>query len=289
MKTNRVSSICFLIFIFLTTIKAATPVEPPDYSEKSLIAPEYFGPNAFPIPPMLNGINDSTLNFFIGFDEQYAQTGKTQYGNEGERTTTIQAHLSIPLFTQRVNLRVWMPVMEFYNNTNFGSGHGAGDVYISTDIQILNQRRFIPAIQLRAAMKTASGDEYEKYRFYDSPAYFFDLAVAKSFVINQDWLIHIAGSAGFLCWQTGNGRQNDAVMYGLSAQLRYKYLSLNAQYIGYTGWENAGDRPMAVRALMKGHINNFEPLIAYEYGIKNYPFHTIRAGLRYHINIGIKH
>ncbi len=264
---------------------AETPVVAPNYGEKSLIAPAYFGPNAFPVPPMLTGTNDSTLNFFVGFDEQYAQPGKTHKGNEGERTTTIQAHLSIPLFTQRVNFRLWMPIMEFYNNTNFGTGHGAGDVFISTDIQILNERRYVPAIQLRAAMKTASGDEYEKYRFYDSPAYFFDAAFAKGFAINQEWLIRLAASAGFLCWQTDNGRQNDAVMYGVMAQVRQTYFSLTAQYTGYVGWENAGDQPMVVRAIIKGHIKNFEPLIAYEYGIKDYPFHTLRMGLRYHIPI----
>ena len=279
----------YICMIFLVSaslsLYAETPVVPPNYRDKSLIAPEYFGPNAFPVPIMLTGTNDSTLNFSLGLDAQFAQPGRTQKGNEGERTNTIQAYLSIPLFTQRVNFRVWMPVMEFYENTNFGSGHGAGDVYISTDIQILNERHIAPAIQLRAAMKTASGGQYEKYRFYDSPAYFFDIAFAKSFALNPDWLIRLCASAGFLCWQTDNGRQNDAVMYGVSMQLRYRYVSAVATYAGYVGWENAGDQPMVIRADLRGHVNNFEPFIGYEYGIKDYPFHTARLGLRYHIPI----
>lgn len=280
--------VCILVFTCLVgffNLWSATPVVAPNYGEKSLIGPLYFGPNAFPIPPVLKGINDSTLNVYIGADEQWGQVGRTEYGNAGERTSTIQAHLSIPLFTQRVTLNLWMPVMEFYENTNFGHGHGAGDVYVSTDIQILNQRQYVPAILLRAALKTASGDEYEKYRFYDSPGYFFDLAIAKSFTISPDWLIHIAGSAGFLCWQTDNGRQNDAVMYAIDAELRHRYWSLNAQYAGYTGWERIGDRPMVIRAAIYGHINNFEPLLGYEYGIRDYPFHTIRLGLRYKFSI----
>lgn len=277
--------ILILFALVAASIYAATPVEEPNYQEKSLIAPAYFGPNAFPVPPMLTGTNDSTLNFWVGADEQWAQTGHTQPGNEGERTTTLQAHLTIPLFTKRVNFRIWMPVMEFYRNTNYGIGHGAGDVYISTDIQIINERKYVPGIQLRAAMKTASGGQYSKYRFYDSPAYFFDIAFGKTFVLAQEFSLHIAGSAGFLCWQTGNGRQNDAVMYGLNAQLKYKFISLDATYAGYAGWENAGDQPMIIRTTIKGHVNNFEPLLAYEYGIKDYPFHTLRLGLRYHIPI----
>ncbi len=289
-KYAYILSICLLLnMVSIMGLMAETPVVAPDYGEKSLIGPLYFGPNAFPVPPVLKGVNDSTLNIFVGADEQWGQAGKTQKGNEGERTTTIQAHVAIPLFTQRVSLNLWMPVMEFYENTRYGNGHGAGDVYVSTDIQILNQRRYVPALLLRAALKTASGGEYNKYRFYDSPGYFFDLAIAKSFIINQDWLIHIAGSAGFLCWQTDNGRQNDAVMYALYAELRHRYWSVNGQYAGYTGWERMGDRPMVVRAILSGHINNFEPLIAYEYGIRDYPFHTLRLGLRYKIDIGIKH
>ena len=46
-----------------------------------------------------------------------------------------------PLFTRWANLSVWMPVYEWYNQFD-GTGSGAGDVYISTDIQVLHNEWF---------------------------------------------------------------------------------------------------------------------------------------------------
>ena len=113
------------------------------------------------------------------------------------------------------------------------AGHEAGDVYVSTDIQLLKARKFTPDITLRAAIKTASGGSFEKARYYDNPGYFFDMSVGKSLYFGKGKTfpyadatdakmeLRFAGSAGFLCWQTDNGRQNDAVMYGLQMFITY--------------------------------------------------------------------
>ena len=97
--------------------------------------------------------------------------------------------------------------------------------------------------------------------------------------------LRFAGSAGFLCWQTDNGRQNDAVMYGLQMLLKSEYVSLRAAWSGYVGWEKDGDRPMTIKARIAGHVKGFEPFAEYQYGIKDYPFHQVRVGLAYGINI----
>ena len=97
--------------------------------------------------------------------------------------------------------------------------------------------------------------------------------------------IRLAGSAGFLCWQTTEGRQNDAVMYGLQAQLLHEYFSLQATWGGYVGWERYGDAPMSIKARAAGHIKGFEPYVQYQYGIQDFPFHQLRVGLVYNIDI----
>ena len=263
----------------------------PNYSEKTLIAPLYFGPNAFPVPDMLDGRVEDQLRVEVA--------GDGYWGYEGDKTATAFARMYIPLFTDRVNLTIWMPVMEWYrmsearmatcrvNDSLAHQGSGAGDAYFSTDIQILRNRKWAPDIALRAACKTASGGQYEYARYYDCPGYFIDLSIGKSWYWNEEKNIELraAGSAGFLCWQTDNGRQNDAVMYGLQVLLASPYVSLRTTWSGYIGWENAGDRPMIIKGRVSGHAKQFEPYIEYQYGIKDYPFHMLRIGLAYHIDI----
>ncbi len=298
----------YIVFILLTVSLFAraeeeplVPIERSDYSRPTGIAPYYFGPNAFPIPDMLDGRTESRLRLELA--------GDGYFGFQKDHTADVFIRAYIPLFTDRVNLTLWMPVMEWYRmtperqrtcrlqDTVVMSGHEAGDVYISTDIQLLKARKYAPDIVLRAAMKTASGGGFEKARQYDDPGYFFDLAIGKSLYFGRGKTfpyadpeeavveLRFAGSAGFLCWQTDNGRQNDAVMYGLQMLVKTEYVSLRTTWSGYVGWEKYGDRPMSIKATLAGHIHNFEPYITYQYGIKDYPFHQVRIGLAYHIDI----
>ena len=51
------------------------------------------------------------------------------------------------------------------------------------------------------------------------------------------------------------------------------------------GWERYGDAPMSIKARAAGHVKGFEPYVQYQYGIKDYPFHQIRVGLVYNLDI----
>jgi len=286
-------------------LRAEVPIVEPVLSEPTGIAPYYFGPNAFPIPDMLDGRTSSTMRLELAGD-YYA-------GFQRDWTADIFARIRIPLWTTRVNLSLWMPVMEWYSmsperqltcrlqqpDTVNLCGYEAGDVYISTDIQLLRGRQWAPDIALRLALKTASGGSFARARYYDNPGYFFDLSLGKSWYFHQgqwtmggeqypnpeprDLELRLAGSAGFLCWQTDNGRQNDAVMYGLQFYARYRFISLRTTWGGYVGWERHGDQPMSIKAVLAGHVRGFEPFVQYQYGIQDYPFHQLRLGLVYNI------
>ena len=278
---------------------AAVPIVPPKLSESTGIAPAFFGPNALPVPDMLDGRTQPALRMELAADGFF--------GYENDKTADLYARVNIPLWTDRVNLSVWMPIMEWYSMTLERQrtcrlqdkepiqGHEAGDVYVSTDIQLLKARKYTPDIAFRAALKTASGGSFDKARYFDSPGYWFDVAVGKSMYIgkgvsamdneNAFLELRLAGSLGFLCWQTDNGRQNDALMYGLQLFAKAKYVSLRATWGGYMGWEKSGDRPMSIKAQVNGHIKGFEPFVAYQYGLKDYPFHQLRIGLAYNLDI----
>lgn len=304
---NNINSVyrtaVLLIAVLCASIsaRAEVPIQAPDLSENTGIAPAFFGPNAFPVPDMLDGRTQQQLRLEV--------VGDGYWGYQGDRTADVFARLFIPLYTDRVNLTIWMPVMEWYQmteerqrycrlqDTAIIRGHGAGDVYISTDIQLTRGYRYCPDMALRVGMKTASGGQFELARYYDNPAYFFDLAVGKSLYLGKGRTFPFAeaedapvelrfyGSAGFLCWQTDNGRQNDAVMYGLGMLLKTRYVSVSQTWTGYVGWEKNGDQPMVLRTRLAGHIGDFEPFALYQYGVKDYPFHQLRVGLAYHIDL----
>lgn len=264
----------FLLWLMLP-LKAEMPQGDRTLGTATEVAPGFFGPNAFPVPDMLPGRADSVMTIELAADGYL--------GYMGARTADLFARVRVPLFSKRANLSIWMPVQEWYSDS-LGRGHGTGDVYISTDIQLWKARRYGPDVALRVGIKTASGEQYQLKRHFDSPGYWFDLSLGRSFYV-RDWEMRVGATAGFLCWQTGVERQNDAVYYGLQALARYKYVEAALTWSGYVGWENAGDRPMTLKARLAGHAEGLSPYVEYGYGIKDFPYHQIRVGLQYNLDI----
>ncbi len=271
----------------------------------------YFGPNAFAVPEMLDGR--------VQHDLRVELCGDYFKGYRGDHTADAHLRLNVPLWTDRANLSLWMPVMEWYRNSDENmqtsrikpelwddarKGHLCGDVYVSVDMQLLREGWFrgkmksaVPDWVLRAALRTASGEQFSLGRYYDGPGYFFDTSVAKSFTVghNAHWnhRLRMALSSGFLCWQTTQGRQNDAVQYGIMAKWENRFFSLSESLAGYSGWEHtcrnggkeAHDRPTVLRTDFAYHIRNFDVVAAYQYGLRDYPYHLFRLGLAYRIDI----
>ena len=277
---------------------AQTDIVDPNLGTPSKIGPAYFGPNAFPVPDMLDGRTSSELKLELYGD---CFLGTTTGNVADDITGDLFAKLTIPLFTPKANLTVWMPIFEyFYTSAELNAmrrlpapydkmalqGMESGDVYISADVRILNQERHHLDMAFRAALKTASANEYAKGRAYDSPGYFFDLALGHSFhLIGGNHYLRLAASGGFLCWQTDNGRQNDAVMYGVMVKYRLKRWEVDATFGGYVGWENDGDRPMTLKANLSYHIDNLLLRLGYQVGFHDWPYHQIRVGASYAFDI----
>ncbi len=288
------------IFICCFNLQAQTDLTVGNLGNPSLISPYYFGPNAFPIPDMLNGSTSRDLRVELGAD--------CFYGFQNDITADIYLHMKVPLFSERVNLTLWMPIMEWWQSSlkrqkccrlqdnSIMSGHEAGDIYVSTDMWLLQAHKNKIDMSIRAAIKTASGNGFAKARYYDCPGYFFDASISKPFkftdqIINE---FRISASGGFLCWQTNNGRQNDAIMYGISLHLKTQKFSIQESIGGYVGWENfassdksirAGDCPLSLKSDFAYHYHKLEFLFRYQVGLYDWPFHQFRFGIAYHMDI----
>ncbi len=290
---------CMLILTSFP-LHAQTSLESSSLAVPTCISPYYFGPNAFAIPDMLDGTTERDLRVEVVADH-FA-------GFEKDKTTDVAFKIQIPLFTERANLSVWMPVMEWYENTLERQqtcrlqdsvalrGCLAGDVYVSTDIWALQSERHWVDLTVRAAIKSASGGGYTEARYYDNPGYFFDVTLAKPIRFKDSFLeeLRFAVSTGFLCWQTDNGRQNDAVMYGAMIKLKTKHFTLSETFGGYAGWEGrdckvqkeiAHDCPMSLKTNLTAHYKQFEVLFQYQYGLQDWPFHQFRVGVAYNFDV----
>ena len=280
-----------LLLIYISSavaLSAQTSLEVPSLSVPSKIAPGYFGPNAFPVPEMSDGRTSARWKAELYSDHFFGTIGE-----RGEDyTTDIFARLTIPLFSPRVNLVVWGPLYEFfYAGPNVNSHrrlpydevdyHTPGDIYVSTEFQTLLQEKHGLDMTVRAVLKSASGDRYEYARYYDSPGYFFDATFGRGFVLSDSVVLRVALSGGFLCWQTDNGRQNDAVMYGAFASLAVGPFTLKTQYGGYVGWEQDGDAPMTFRTDVAWALGDLSIAAGAQTGFKDWPFNQIRIGLEY--------
>lgn len=279
MKAPVIHIVAVLLFLTL-------PFRPSGLAAQEVgrVSPLYFGPNALPVPDMVEVRGrlyvELAYDHFSGF--------------YGDRTETIFARAHIPLFTDRVNLSLWMPVVEFYRNTPESLAHfqpeehsmrgcEAGNVYVSVDIQVFKEKRIMPGIAVRAAIITASGDGDQYARYFDAPGYFFDAAISKRVGLGSGFFqsLGLAVSGGFLCWQVSKNTQNDAYMYGVKADLETRLLDFSLAWQGYSGWIGDGDRPMVLKAGLTFKAGHLRPLIAYEYGLRDYPYHHLRLGLAY--------
>jgi hypothetical protein len=243
---------------------------------------------------MLDGTTSSKL-----VAELYADTFFCTMTDDmtDDMTFAATAKLTVPLFTDRVNLVVWMPMVEHFRTTPYVnslrgvkdvdvlSGTDSGDAYVSTDIRILEQDRCGYDLALRAALKSASGNSFGSGRVYDCPGYFFDVAVGRDILVRSDSRLRLALSTGFLCWQTDNGRQNDAVMYGALLSYTKGRFDADLQYGGYVGWENEGDRPMTLKTRFSWSFDRLALVLAHQSGFKDWPYHQVRVGLTWSFDI----
>jgi len=271
-----IRKVFFLWVIFLLGFGFSALAQKVNYS------PAFFGPNALPVPEVTDGKIPKYTQ--LGFSADYS------FGF-GDQTLAWRLDAEVPLLPKFVSLKLWMIVHENYwltpeisqlrdINPPVSSGWATGDLYVQTRISVLREKKYRPQIIIAAAIITASGGKFKERRYYDTPGYYFDATIAKSFPINSKILndIRLVGNIGFLCWETTNSTQNDAPMYGLNFILSNALFTFENQVGGYWGWMNNGDTPLTYRTKLTYKHKFFDTFFQYQYGIMDFPYHQIRVG-----------
>lgn len=240
------------------------------------VSTNYYGPNAFPVPNMLDGKIEKT-NIWLTYTCNESEFGDRTY----DFTSGVCYNLDF------ISFNVWWDVAEFYcmheswlrhigKSEKRIKGWSWGDVYVTTDFQVLRENRNYINLTLRSGLKTASGGNSIDHRFYDSPGYFFDSSFGKSFRYFE-----IVGNLGFLCWQTDVHRQNDAFMYGIMLKRETEDYEIKFSWEGYKGWQQNGDSPNVLKLNLESKNKITNLYIGSNIGLKDWPYTEIYIGLKY--------
>ena len=277
-------------------LRAQTPIRPADLDIPTKIAPAYFGPNAFLVPDAFPTHPSPVLRVEVAGDFY-----KGRLADGKDYTWDPLVYVEIPVWSKRVSMAFWGPIREWYKMSvpvaearrlpaeRAGSGTDTGDLYVATFVNLLEERRWLPEATFRAVLKTAAGDDFYRARHYDAPGYYFDMLVSKSLTFPMGFLlrkVQLGVDFGWLYWQTDNGRQNDARLFGVMGLVDTRWARLSAQWGGYFGWEHDGDSPHVVKFRLDIHaFRHFEPYIYFQQGLKDWPFTHLRIGIAYNLDL----
>lgn len=290
--------VIILLILAISIMSAASSMAQPQgelpynfIGDPSGTAPYFFGPYAYPVPDMLK---NTVGNVKIGFTGEYSLGSLTP---SKDHTAAVGFSLRLPLWTDRANLSLYGQFHEWYWDTpesrivrrvsnNYAlEGHCSGDVYVSMDMRVIDEKKYVPLVTLRAVLKSASGDDYEKARYFDAPGYHFDLCVTKTFhFVRRGFFRSVSASfnTGFLCWQTDIGCQNDAWILAGSVQLNTKAANLSIDVGGYHGREKYFDSPQSLKVKVDFLPDKaLSPLFVYQKGLKDWPFEQFKLGITY--------
>lgn len=275
----------FCVIFCIQSIWAQTP----KYS------PAWFGPNANPVPEFTDATIPSKTTISLMGD---------YYFGSGDITKNGYIKIEVPLLPERVSMKIWSSILEHYQVTDTLSkqrgmngnttGNANGDIYVQTRILLLKEKKFLPAIILNSTLKTASGTNFQERRYFDTPGYYFDIEIGKSFNTNWTFIseIRAVANAGFLCWETTNSTQDDAPMYGGKIIIGNKLWKLENTISGYSGWlhtnknfpSDYGDAPLVYASKLSIITKKVDYFAQYQYGIKDFPYQQIRVGVSFTIS-----
>lgn len=263
------------------------------YSQTIKYAPLWFGPNANPVPEFTDATIPEFTTGTITADYYYAKN---------DHTENLYIKFEVPFISKRLSLKVWSTLLEHYQTSKeiqelrgakYASGSELGDIYVQTRFSILSEQNNRPAVILNSTLKTASAKTVTTRRYFDTPGYYFDLEIAKSFYLKSPFIdeIRLVGDIGFLCWETSGSLQNDAPMYGakiITGTAKWKWEN---SISGYYGWIHTnkfhnpdgdyGDTPLVYTSKFLIKKKNIDLFAQYQYGIKDFPYNQFRIGITF--------
>lgn len=251
----------------------------PGWRNWIIMSPGYLGPNALPVPEVKRGFLSEKMECEITASNHF---------HSGDPTQDISGRGYFPFAKGKIAVEVYGVLFEHYayteeiRNERFsrdknGKGTAIGDLYFSTLIQLVKDRKF-PNTLLRFATKTASGSNLDAGRYSDTPGYFFDLSFSKDYGQKEELVFRPYSMLGFYAWQTNDegNLQNDAFLYGLGTDFEKNNWRFASSWSGYYGYKNNGDRPMQLNFELRKDYDKKAFRLQYQHGLHDWLYRTFR-------------
>lgn len=260
-----------------------------DNKQYLLIAPGTLGPNALPIPAILDGEVGTDNLFRIASDSYFRDGG-------GDNGHSLMINFRFPVVQNFMAFELQWNLLEYFHTSNevrdimqlFKDDPGwtlnRGDLILNTYIQLLQERSFWPAFMVVNALKTTTGS-IKDGRATDLPAHWHYMSMGKQLVNFGQFQFRLNAMAGFYVWQTNQFdlEQNEGFLWGLESQFNYRKLELGVGASGYNGWKWYGeDRPIQFkgRLIINNPIVNY--FVEYKTGLQDYYYSSFSVGLNWH-------
>lgn len=274
------------LFITLLSFSLFQTVQAEDWRDqmdKLVYSPRYFGPNAFPVPEMRDGLVSQRYEVELRGEYHYYS---------GDKTQDLVARVLLPFVRGRAGVEVLWCIKEKYKmtpetrderfaiETESPIKYG-GDIIFSSFFQVLKNEKWADIV-ISANLKTASGGRLCDARFTDAASYWFDANIGRDVWKSKDGLASVRMQllGGFYCWMTNDNvhRQNDAIAYGAGVTGKYGNFTLATNMAGFFGYENNGDRPVHWRNNLTYEIKKNILSFRYTHGIKDRLYDTYSLG-----------
>jgi hypothetical protein len=301
----RFSILVFFVFLGFLSFGQSRPTgDWIDYGSGHInkwlqIAPNKLGPNALPVPFMDYGLLDSLSNI---------ETGVHGHFMKGDRAINSYLSLYWAVVPKRVVVHVWGFPTETFRTHNsvrddrqiYYDDNGwmtkIGDMWISTYIQILKEKKNWPDITINYSAKTTIGDAVQG-RYTDAPANYYYAAFGKSIFPKNSFIdeIRLGCMLGFYVWQTNKVElaQDEGVLYEIGVDIKHKNLSWRNEfggYSGYGGYQYIGvddnNDPLIYRTNFKSAGERFDWKLEFQTGFRDYDYQTIRMSVFYKFGFG---
>jgi len=256
------------------------------WSQYIVASPGLMGPNALPVPDVRDAYLEDSTSLLMRYD---------QHGGMGDNTQNIFTQVYVNVLPKRVSFVAWVVPIEKYETDSAtrdqrfareysGKGIAGGDVYFSSLINILKERKYIPATTFECIVKTASGTNLANARYTDTPGYIFTVHTSKKIYAKNNYRYTVNFNTGFFSWQTNKDlhRQNDALVYGGNLSMLHPKFSFTAGLKGYCGYIKDGDRPNVIFLQGTKNYGQIKLLLTLSYGLTDYPYQSVLFGVAYY-------
>lgn len=244
----------------------------------------FFGPNALPVPELYDGKIPSGHQAEVSTDVFWG------YGDQTQSFSTRFVYAAIP---GKLTISGWGVLAEHYSTTDAVRDLRAsqvenaeetlliGDLYLSTTVGLLQEKRLQPDLNLEIVLKTSSSKTSSSARYFDTPGYYFNLTAGKSIPFKYGLIdeLRLVGNYGFLCYQLNQEHQNDAALFGGKMLLTTGKFTVEGGIHGYSGWLHQGDRPLLLRSKLNYRSGSATFFIQAQHAFRDYPFKRLQTGV----------